>query len=480
MRSCSRRFCQRSSGPLGRAHIGLVYSCCQRPHGALVLRSFAETVKARGRVAKLESTADLHTTHTINNSLSIISLSLAFCRYVLVHLLSPHQNDHLSSVVPRFPRQLTSIPHQFGASPENFNQTYDMIPAAPFTPPPRRRTPPRPYQDSYHRRYRRSPSPERSDGSSRSSPLPDDNYYLRRYIRARQRSPSKTPSPPPRRRARKRSQSPSPHRSPRRRERSPPRPKQVRRDDVSPAPQEPRTPSPKRKRPPAWVDDREEMRNIPLWKRRALRRDAVTDVNVWARSPTPPSPLELRFEVGADVRAKRERKRLRREERRRRREERARKHSQARVGKGEGEEDKSNAPSQSKMAVEKGSDEDSEPVLGPSLPPKEARDYGKDLRPNEGSKMAAFVQEGVRIPRRGEIGLTGEQIADFEKQGYVMSGSRNRRMEAVRIRKENQVYSAEERAALNQLDREQKMKREQTVLKKYKEMVEEKLGKEGE
>ena len=38
--------------------------------------------------------------------------------------------------------------------------------------------------------------------------------------------------------------------------------------------------------------------------------------------------------------------------------------------------------------------------------------------------MAAFVEEGKRIPRRGEIGLTSEEIDDFEHIGYVMSGSR--------------------------------------------------------
>ena len=38
--------------------------------------------------------------------------------------------------------------------------------------------------------------------------------------------------------------------------------------------------------------------------------------------------------------------------------------------------------------------------------------------------MAAFVEEGKRIPRRGEIGLTSEEIDDFEQIGYVMSGSR--------------------------------------------------------
>lgn len=38
--------------------------------------------------------------------------------------------------------------------------------------------------------------------------------------------------------------------------------------------------------------------------------------------------------------------------------------------------------------------------------------------------MAAYVQQGKRIPRRGEIGLSGDQIADYENAGFVMSGSR--------------------------------------------------------
>lgn len=38
--------------------------------------------------------------------------------------------------------------------------------------------------------------------------------------------------------------------------------------------------------------------------------------------------------------------------------------------------------------------------------------------------MAAYVTEGKRIPRRGEIGLTSDEIATFEDMGYVMSGSR--------------------------------------------------------
>ena len=52
------------------------------------------------------------------------------------------------------------------------------------------------------------------------------------------------------------------------------------------------------------------------------------------------------------------------------------------------------------------------------------KDFGKALLPGEGAAMAAYVAEGKRIPRRGEIGLTSDQIASFESVGYVMSGSR--------------------------------------------------------
>lgn len=53
--------------------------------------------------------------------------------------------------------------------------------------------------------------------------------------------------------------------------------------------------------------------------------------------------------------------------------------------------------------------------------------------------MAEFARQGERIPRRGEVGLTSNEIESFEEIGYVMSGSRHSRMNAIRIRKENQV-----------------------------------------
>ncbi|KAJ1677967.1 hypothetical protein EV182_005061, partial [Spiromyces aspiralis] len=107
------------------------------------------------------------------------------------------------------------------------------------------------------------------------------------------------------------------------------------------------------------------------------------------------------------------------------------------------------------------------------------RSYGGALLPGEGSAMAAYVQEGKRIPRRGEIGLTSEQIEAFERAGYVMSGSRHRRMNAVRIRKENQVISAEEKRQLMQFNREEKSRRENKIIGNFRELLADRLKKNG-
>ncbi|GAA5828354.1 hypothetical protein JCM3770_002030, partial [Rhodotorula araucariae] len=92
-------------------------------------------------------------------------------------------------------------------------------------------------------------------------------------------------------------------------------------------------------------------------------------------------------------------------------------------------------------AVLGGSDAEDEvgpmPLSGPGAA-KGRNAYGGALRPGEGAAMAAFAAEGQRIPRRGEIGMDTEEIEKFEKAGFVMSGSRHKRMNAVRVRKENQ------------------------------------------
>lgn len=105
------------------------------------------------------------------------------------------------------------------------------------------------------------------------------------------------------------------------------------------------------------------------------------------------------------------------------------------------------------------------------------RAYGGALLRGEGSAMAAFLQDDtdMRIPRRGEIGLTSDQIAQYETVGYVMSGSRHKRMNAVRMRKENQVISAEEKRSILKLQKEEKERREAILREEFNEMVNEKL-----
>ncbi|KAJ7694111.1 ras guanine nucleotide exchange factor domain-containing protein [Mycena rosella] len=98
------------------------------------------------------------------------------------------------------------------------------------------------------------------------------------------------------------------------------------------------------------------------------------------------------------------------------------------------------------------------------------RSYGGALLRGEGSAMAAFLQDGTesRIPRRGEIGLTSDEIAKYEDVGYVMSGSRHRRMNAVRMRKENQVISAEEKRGILKLQKEERERREAILREEFK------------
>lgn len=103
--------------------------------------------------------------------------------------------------------------------------------------------------------------------------------------------------------------------------------------------------------------------------------------------------------------------------------------------------------------------------------------YGKALLPGEGEALAAYVQQNLRIPRRGEIGYDADEIDHYEKSGYVMSGSRHARMNAVRIRKENQVYSAEEQRALALITLEEKQQKEAALMNDFRTMLKEKQSK---
>ena len=50
-------------------------------------------------------------------------------------------------------------------------------------------------------------------------------------------------------------------------------------------------------------------------------------------------------------------------------------------------------------------------------------------------------------------------------------------MEAVRMRKENQIYSADEKRALQMFNKEERQKRENKILGQFREMISNKLNK---
>ena len=143
-------------------------------------------------------------------------------------------------------------------------------------------------------------------------------------------------------------------------------------------------------------------------------------------------------------------------------------------------------PASASKATEE--DDDSDDEVGPQPLTKitgskkvDERQYGGALLRGEGSAMAAFLQDGTdsRIPRRGEIGLSSDEIASFESVGYVMSGSRHRRMNAVRMRKENQVISAEEKRGILKLQQEERERRETILREEFQTLVTEKLKAQG-
>uniref|UniRef100_A0A0E0M1Z9 NF-kappa-B-activating protein C-terminal domain-containing protein n=1 Tax=Oryza punctata TaxID=4537 RepID=A0A0E0M1Z9_ORYPU len=128
-------------------------------------------------------------------------------------------------------------------------------------------------------------------------------------------------------------------------------------------------------------------------------------------------------------------------------------------------------------AQKKAALENEMPVGPMPLPRAEGHiSYGGALRPGEGDAIAQYVQQGKRIPRRGEVGLSAEEIQKFEDLGYVMSGSRHQRMNAIRIRKENQVYSAEDKRALAMFNYEEKSKREHKVMADLQRLVQRTIG----
>ncbi|KAL9181296.1 hypothetical protein ACHAXT_010101 [Thalassiosira profunda] len=81
--------------------------------------------------------------------------------------------------------------------------------------------------------------------------------------------------------------------------------------------------------------------------------------------------------------------------------------------------------------------------------------YGGALLPGEGEALAQYVQQNMRIPRRGEIGYASADIDAF--------------------REENQIYSAEEQRALALITLEENQQKENALLQDFREMLQDKL-----
>lgn len=103
---------------------------------------------------------------------------------------------------------------------------------------------------------------------------------------------------------------------------------------------------------------------------------------------------------------------------------------------------------------------------------------GAKIDKRELELFAPYVQKGKRIPRRGEVGLTSEAIENFEKLGYVMSGSRHKKMTSAREMKEKQIFTVEEKKALAIFNLEEQQRKEINIINNFKKILLDKKGTE--
>ncbi|KAI8882229.1 hypothetical protein K501DRAFT_273847 [Backusella circina FSU 941] len=93
-----------------------------------------------------------------------------------------------------------------------------------------------------------------------------------------------------------------------------------------------------------------------------------------------------------------------------------------------------------------------------------SRNYCMTLIPGECSAMAAYLQQGKRIPCSDEIALSGDDIANFERLSYIMSGT-----STYSKRKPN--HSAGKKRSALRYVREQKTKYENEIFSNFRQMA---------
>jgi NF-kappa-B-activating protein C-terminal domain len=183
---------------------------------------------------------------------------------------------------------------------------------------------------------------------------------------------------------------------------------------------------------------------------RRLQREIIGTegvASVWAKSPEPESsdddkPSAVSQEKKAKKSKKSKKKSSKSKSKKRKKEKKSKKKRKKAKKQVSSSDDSSSDSSSGEQWVEKtangvrrpdgydsssmGVEEDEDGEVGPMVRTNQLnqKDFGRALLPGEGAAMAHYVTEGKRIPRRGEIGLTSDEIDTFEKVGYVMSGSR--------------------------------------------------------
>ena len=246
----------------------------------------------------------------------------------------------------------------------------------------------------------------------------------------------------------------------------------------------------------------------PYYEKRAVEREKM-DFNLWNRWPSPsperlPSSSKSKSPETKKQHKKRKRKRSRStekykkkkrknsmDEEKKKKKKKEHKHRKE-VKKHKSQKEKKRSTSVSSVEstvslrveekVVSAAAEEEEELIGPQPLPKhqptiKQMHYGGAMLKGEGAAIAQFVQNNMRIPRRGEIGWDGQVIEGLQSSGYVMSGERHASMNAVRIRKENQVFTAEEKKTMMLASIEEKEQKEQDIIGNFRAMLTEKLTK---
>jgi hypothetical protein len=115
--------------------------------------------------------------------------------------------------------------------------------------------------------------------------------------------------------------------------------------------------------------------------------------------------------------------------------------------------------------------EDENHSIGPRIKFESDRDK-KFNSDKEAQMYAQLVQQGKRcLVRGGQIGLSNEEIERYESLGYVMSGERHKKtFQPIKVKKEGQTYTAEEKRALAIYNLEEQQRRERNIINEMKYM----------